>query len=210
MFELSGNKTESAVFQGALPQLSVPRERDALLTRRAFLRVSAAAAALLAPALPHAALAAPLRTLAFDNLHTGEKLSVIYARGDVYLPESLAAMNHLLRDHRSGDEHPIDPALFDLLYDLQCGFGGCGLARSTPYQVISGYRSPATNAQLIADGRGVAKKSLHMQGQAIDVRLPDVDMWSFRQAAVAMRVGGVGYYKSPNFVHLDTGRVRTW
>ena len=209
---------------GGRPSLA-PTRANAQVTRRAFLRFSAAAAALFTTTPSRIAFAAPTaaaseqaaakptatgpaaasRSLAFDNLHTGEKLSVVYAHGDEYNAESLAKMNYLLRDHRSGEVHPIEPALFDWLHDLQMTVGDTG-----SLQVISGYRSPATNAKLRAAGRGVATKSLHMQGKAIDVRLPNSDMWSFRQAAIDMQVGGVGYYKSSNFVHLDTGRVRTW
>ncbi len=111
----------------------------------------------------------------------------------------------MLRDFRTGDVHKIDPALLDLLYDLQERAGA-----TRPFEVISGYRSPQTNAALRRRSHGVAGSSLHMQGQAIDIRVGDVPLASLRRAALALRQGGVGYYPASNFVHVDTGRVRTW
>jgi uncharacterized protein YcbK (DUF882 family) len=160
------------------------------------------------------ALAAPARLLAatreerilsFAHTHTGESLRVPYFADGGYLPDGLSRLNTLLRDHRSGEEHPIDPALFDLLNDLQLATG----ARE-PFQVISGYRSPKTNAKLRTAGRGVAKRSLHMDGRAIDVRVADIKSSVLRDAALELKRGGVGYYRSSDFVHVDTGRFRTW
>lgn len=145
------------------------------------------------------------RRLAFRHTHTDERLSIVYYEGGRYLPDALAKINHLLRDHRTGEVCAIDPALLDFLYDATA------LTHSRrAIEVISGYRSPATNRMLQAKSKGVAKKSLHMQGKAIDIRLPDVDSAKLRKVAVAMKRGGVGYYPRPDFVHLDVGRVRTW
>jgi uncharacterized protein YcbK (DUF882 family) len=148
--------------------------------------------------------AAP-RTVAFHNLHTGESLTAAYWEGGGYVPDALAAVNHVLRDFRTGDVHPIDPRLLDLLQTLsaQVETGG-------PFQVISGYRSPATNAMLHAHSDGVAKSSLHMQGMAIDIRLADVALDRLHGAALALGRGGVGYYPESDFVHVDVGRVRRW
>ncbi len=145
------------------------------------------------------------RVLSFAHTHTGESLTVSYFADGDYLPEGLSRLNALLRDHRTGDEHPIDPALFDILNDLRFATG-----TREPFQVISGYRSPATNAKLRGAGRGVAKRSLHMDGRAVDVRLADVKSTALRDAALELRRGGVGYYRASDFVHVDTGRFRTW
>jgi len=145
------------------------------------------------------------RILSFAHTHTGECLTVPYFADGSYFPEELARLNHLLRDHRSGEEHAIEPALFDFLNDLQLATG-----TREPFQVISGYRSPKTNAKLRAASRGVARRSLHMDGRAIDVRLADVRSSVLRDAALELKRGGVGYYRSSDFVHVDTGRFRTW
>jgi len=179
-------------------------------TRRGFLSGAAGMAALLLVpralhAAPRASAAAPgPRALAFESLHTGERLEVAYREGGGYLPEALASLDRLLRDHRTGEVHPIDPALFDLLYDVRAATGG------SVFEVISGYRSAATNDALRARSTGIAEKSLHLVGQAIDVRLRGVETASLRRAALRLARGGVGYYPGPDFVHLDTGRVRYW
>jgi uncharacterized protein YcbK (DUF882 family) len=145
------------------------------------------------------------RALKFLHTHTGEKLAVEYFGGGAYLPDALASVNHFLRDFRTGEVHAIDPGLLDLLFDL------VDLTRpARPFEVISGFRSPATNAMLRQRSEGVAAGSLHMVGQAIDIRLADVALSALRRAALSVRRGGVGYYPVSNFVHLDTGRVRTW
>lgn len=147
------------------------------------------------------------RVLAFDNIHTGEKLKVEYWAEGQYLPDALAQVNHLLRDFRSGDVHPIAPQLLDLLSMLRTR-----LETVEPVSVISGYRSPVTNAKL-RDARehsGVASKSLHMQGMAIDIRIAGRALAAVHNAAMAQRSGGVGYYPHSDFVHLDVGRVRIW
>ncbi|GAB4297661.1 MAG: DUF882 domain-containing protein [Thiohalomonadaceae bacterium] len=145
------------------------------------------------------------RRLAFNNLHTGEALHTVYWQDGRYVAEGLAAINHLLRDHRSGEAGNMEPALLDLLYRLQ---QRVGLAR--PYDVISGYRSPQTNAQLRQHSNGVAQNSLHMAGRAIDVRLPGEALRHLWHAARELRAGGVGYYPRSDFIHLDTGPFRTW
>jgi uncharacterized protein YcbK (DUF882 family) len=174
------------------------------IARRRLLR----AALLAAPCaiLPRLSLAVPgERELAFTHTHTGEQLRVLYADGGHYVADALAAVNQLFRDFRTGDIHPIDPALLDLLHTLKSATGA-----SAPFQIISAYRSPATNRQLQQAGSGVATRSLHMDGKAIDVRLADVPLARLRQAALASAGGGVGYYPESGFVHLDTGRVRRW
>jgi len=146
------------------------------------------------------------RSLSFDHTHTGEHISLVYAMGDQVLPEAQAALNRFLRDHYSGDVGRIDPGLFGLLFDL-----GQTLGTDAPFQVISGYRSPVTNERLrTTRGGGVAKHSLHMDGMAIDIRLPGVPLADLRDAAMSLKDGGVGFYLSENFVHVDTGRVRHW
>jgi len=145
------------------------------------------------------------RNLSFYHTHTGEKLSLVYHDGLDYLPDSLENVNSYLRDFRTGESHSIDRNLLDQLYVLQQSVNSSGV-----FEVISGYRSPRTNAKLRNKSNGVARKSLHMQGRAIDVRLTDVSSGNLRKAALAMRAGGVGYYKKSNFLHLDTGRFRTW
>jgi uncharacterized protein YcbK (DUF882 family) len=148
----------------------------------------------------------PRRELAFLNTHTGEEVSVAYrAAGGGYLPDGRSAIDHVLRDHRTGEVRAIDAGLLDLLADLREALGS-----SAPYHVISGYRSPATNAMLAAHSRGVSPHSLHMDGLAVDVALPGIALATVREAALDMRAGGVGYYPSPGFVHLDVGRVRRW
>ncbi len=145
------------------------------------------------------------KTLSFYHIHTGERLEITYAVGDVYLDQAIEVVNHYLRDFRDGEETAFDPALLDFLFDLRAHFGGTGT-----YQVISAYRSPATNEMLRSKSSGVARHSQHLLGKAIDVRLDGVDLLSLRDKALEMRRGGVGYYKQSNFVHVDTGRVRQW
>ncbi len=150
------------------------------------------------------------RELALRNLHTNESIALTYARVDAYLEGALQSLNHFLRDHYSGEVGLIDPQLFELLHRVQATLGGRYASR-TPFEVISGYRSPATNAHLRQTrGGGVARSSLHMDGRAIDVRLPGVPLAELRDAARSLRAGGVGYYPDAQFVHVDTGPVRAW
>ena len=149
--------------------------------------------------------AANARTLRFDHLHTGEKLEVEYFAEGNYVAEALASVNHLLRDFRTGDVGRIDAGLLDLLARLAAATGS-----RRPFEVISGYRSIVTNEALRQHSTGVASGSLHMLGQAIDIRLADVPLSTLRDAARSLRGGGVGFYPASNFVHIDTGRVRFW
>jgi uncharacterized protein YcbK (DUF882 family) len=173
-------------------------------TRRLLLRASVAASVLAVTPLS-TVWAASERSLTLRNLHTGERVSQPYWVNGSYLPDALSAINTVLRDHRSGEVYPIDPGLLDLLSALQ---GRVGSRRE--YEVISGYRSPATNATLQANSSGVAKRSLHMQGRAIDIRLPGTRLQQLHRAAREMKAGGVGLYTGSNFIHVDTGRVRYW
>ncbi|RTZ47934.1 DUF882 domain-containing protein [Candidimonas sp. SYP-B2681] len=177
-------------------------------SRRIFLRNSAKLA-LAGGSLPFAtrafATASP-RSLALDHTHTREKVSLVYARENRYLSSALDRLNHFLRDHYTGDVGLIDPQLFDILHRITLS-----LSTRQSFHVISGYRCPATNNRLRATGGGgVAKRSLHMDGKAIDVRMPGVPLEELRDAALSLRAGGVGFYPSDQFVHIDTGRVRSW
>lgn len=146
-----------------------------------------------------------VRGLAFYNLHTGESLKTDYWVEGAYLPDAMADINHILRDYRNDQELPIEPSLLDLLHGLRNT-----LDTTRPIQIISGYRSPATNALLATHSEGVAKGSLHMQAKAIDLHVEGVALDDLRRAAIALNGGGVGYYPKSNFVHVDVGRVRTW
>lgn len=172
--------------------------------RRAFL---AGAATAITFARPVFASTGAARSLVFDNLHTGERLAVDYWAEGAYVPEALASINHVLRDFRTGDVHVIEPRLLDLLTVLRAR-----LETNSPLEVISGYRSPATNANLRAEGEhsGVAAKSLHMQGMAIDIRVAGRSLDAVHKTALALQGGGVGYYPQSDFVHVDVGRIRTW
>jgi uncharacterized protein YcbK (DUF882 family) len=157
-------------------------------------------------ARPLAALAeAPARQLAVLNLHTGERLQAAYWEAGSYLPDALAAFDKVLRDHRTGEVHAIAPNLLDLAVALLQRLD----ARET-VQIISGYRSPQSNAALHASSSGVASKSLHMDGKALDVRISGVPLARLRDAAWSLQGGGVGFYPGSDFVHLDVGRVRRW
>jgi uncharacterized protein YcbK (DUF882 family) len=145
------------------------------------------------------------RALAFKHTHTGGKLDLVYAEAGDYLPDALRAIDSFLKDFRTGDMHPIDRTLLDALYQLANLFDHPG-----EFQVISGFRSPKTNAQLRKKSGGVAKKSYHMQGRAIDVRLTGARTADLAKAARSLNVGGVGFYPRSDFIHLDTGPVRSW
>ncbi|MEZ5515168.1 MAG: DUF882 domain-containing protein [Steroidobacteraceae bacterium] len=181
-------------------------------SRRRML-LNAAAGALLLPlagvaraaGTPSAPRGVAERWLELVNTHTGETAAVAYRAATGLVTESLGALARLLRDHRNGEQHPIDPLLYDQLADL------ADAAKAAPrFEVISGYRSPATNARLAANSSGVATRSLHLEGRAIDVRLKRVSSADLRDLALAAGRGGVGYYRRSDFVHLDTGRVRSW
>ncbi|MBA4274845.1 MAG: Twin-arginine translocation pathway signal [Alphaproteobacteria bacterium] len=180
------------------------------MNRRQLLKGSLALSAFFAlPAafIQNAAAALPdtARTIRLVNLHTGEKCAATYWEQGQYLPDALAALNNVLRDHRTGEVSRIDPALFDILVTLHKG-----VQSNAAFEIISGYRSPASNAMLHARSNGVATRSLHMDGKAVDMRLSDRPLATLRRTALAMKKGGVGYYPESNFVHVDTGRVRQW
>ncbi|MGD2062875.1 MAG: DUF882 domain-containing protein [Nitrospirota bacterium] len=177
--------------------------------RRHFLRGGIASLAVaLFPASALATLRTPTtreRSLTLYNIHTGESLTAAYWRDGDYLPDARQAIDHLLRDYRTGDVEAIHPALLDLLFAIHRR-----LDSGAPIHVISGYRSPATNEALRRDGHGVARHSLHMEGLAVDFALPDRDLKAMRRTAVDLRGGGVGYYPASGFLHVDVGRVRYW
>ena len=180
------------------------------LDRRSFLKLGGIAA--LASRSVSAFVAEPSalanvreRSLSFYNLHTAENLTTVYwAEGD-YIPESLHAINHHLRDYRTGEVREIDRRLLDVLCELRMK-----LETNAHFELISGYRSAATNAMLHSHSDGVAARSLHIEGMAADIRLPDRNLALLRKAAIAMKAGGVGYYPASQFVHVDVGRIRTW
>lgn len=181
--------------------------------RREVLRLAALAATLpwarptpAAPATPAtpATEEAP-RALAFRNLHTGETVDVVYRANGELDRDALREIDWVLRDFRTGEARAIDWRLLDLLWRLRDA-----LDTTEPYEVISGYRSAATNAMLRHEGRGVARGSLHVRAMAIDVRVPDRPLTALRDAALGLRLGGVGYYPASGFVHVDVGRVRFW
>lgn len=145
------------------------------------------------------------RSLAFYNLHTGESLKRTYWAEGKYIPEALGEINYVLRDFRTGDQHAIDPDLLDLLARLRAR-----LDTAKPFQVISGYRSPKTNAMLREVSTGVAQHSMHTLGQAIDIRIEGRRLRNVRDAAWSLQRGGVGFYPASDFVHVDTGRIRFW
>ena len=162
--------------------------------------------ALLPLAQPALASLPDARSLSLDHTHTSERLALVYALGEQFVPQALSSLNHFLRDHYSGEAGLMDPQLFNLLHQIRQE-----LRAQQPFQVISGYRSAATNHTLRSTrGGGVAKRSLHMDGKAIDVRLPGVQLASLRDAALALGLGGVGFYPHEQFVHVDTGPVRRW
>ncbi|MDB5405700.1 MAG: hypothetical protein JWL84_612 [Rhodospirillales bacterium] len=181
------------------------------VTRRAVFALASAAvtAVIVAPAIIRPAEAArrplEMRSLMLDNLHTGERLNTVYWADGHYVPEALRRINWVLRDHHSDEVHEIEPPLIELLARLHQR-----LATREPFQVLSGYRSPATNAMLAATTEGVAGNSLHIQGMAVDLRVPGRALVKVHRAAMMMQAGGVGYYPRSDFVHVDAGRVRYW
>jgi uncharacterized protein YcbK (DUF882 family) len=175
------------------------------LPRRALLREGAAALVGFGLRRRAHAAAASVRELRFYQTHTGEHTRVAYFENGAYQSEALAAIDRALCDHRNGEVHPIDRRLLDLLYAL-----AARLETREPFHVISAYRSAATNAMLARQSRGVSPRSLHLRGEAIDVRVPDRSLDELRRAARSLRAGGVGSYPGPNFVHVDVGRVRFW
>ena len=145
------------------------------------------------------------RTLSFRSLHTEERLTATYLRDGRRDPGAMAEIDAILRDWRAEEVRPIDPRLLDQLVALRDSLGSGGT-----FEIISGYRSPATNAKLAAITDGVSKRSYHMRGMAIDIRLSDRKLTQVHEAALRLRAGGVGLYTKSGFLHLDTGGVRTW
>ena len=181
------------------------------LDRRRFLLAACAAGgvAVLGTAAPQARAQGPVagvsRWIELANTHTAETLQLAYRDASGFIAPALDKMRWLLRDHRANEAGRMDVLLFDQLTALAEAAGV-----DPRFEVISAYRSPRTNAALRAAGRGVATRSLHMEGRAIDVRLQGVSCATLRDLAVRAAAGGVGYYRASNFVHLDTGRVRAW
>jgi uncharacterized protein YcbK (DUF882 family) len=147
----------------------------------------------------------PERSLDLYHTHTGERLKTVYWAAGQYLPEALAQLNHLLRDYRTDDIRHIDPRLLDFLHAL-----AKQVEASYPFHIVSAYRSPTTNAHLRQHRLGVAKRSFHMYGKAIDFYLPKRALAVVQRAALRLRQGGIGYYPNAHFLHLDTGPVRSW
>jgi len=145
-------------------------------------------------------------SLLLYNTHTGERIGIVYRRGEQYLPEALAKLDYFLRDHQTNDVRHFDPRLYDILADLTSSVGHPG----AEIDIVCGYRTPTTNESLRAHTTGVAKNSLHIQAEAIDLRMPDVNTLALRRAALSLHRGGVGYYPHSDFIHVDTGRVRQW
>lgn len=181
-----------------------------MTTRRRFLQnAMLLGSGCLVPAFARAARGAPAsraaKTLSFYHTHTGETLSRVFWTAGKYIPDALADINRLLRDHRNNEMSPIDPQLLTLLERIASSTGAGAVVH-----VISGYRSPQTNRALADQSDGVARRSLHIDGKAIDIRIPGRDLRDIRNAALALRGGGVGFYERSRFVHIDTGRVRSW
>lgn len=175
------------------------------LSRRRLLQFGGGLALTLCPLARAQAAQSQERLLALHNIHTGERLQRVYWAAGDYIPDSLAEIDLVLRDWRTDDVHPMEPQLLDLLHQLHGVMGS-----DEPFEVISGYRSPKTNATLASASSGVAKKSLHMRGMAIDIHLPGRRLADLRDAAWGLQQGGVGYYQKSGFIHLDIGRVRRW
>jgi len=180
------------------------------MNRRNFLGagLSAGIALASAPALAKnsKARSTASRTLSLHHLHTDERLTLTYRVGEHYQRSALHRLNRFLRDFRTGESTAIDPHVYDLLFDIKTRLGH----EDGVFEIVSGYRSPKTNAMLRRTSSGVAKQSLHMTGKAIDVRLSEMPTKRIRDAALTLSRGGVGYYRRSDFVHLDTGRVRHW
>jgi uncharacterized protein YcbK (DUF882 family) len=176
--------------------------------RRGFLKFGLATTVALGfwtPDLSFAATVRKPREVKLLNVHTREKFSGVYWEGGRYIPGAFGEIKDVLRDYRTGERYPIDPRLIDILYVLQHR-----LDSANNYEVFSGYRSAKTNAMLARKSEGVARNSLHMSGQAIDLHLPGTRLSNLHKAAITLKSGGVGYYPKSDFVHIDTGRVRHW
>ena len=144
--------------------------------------------------------------LVLYNTHTAERINIVYRRGNEYIPDALAKLDYFLRDHQTNAVRHFDPRLYDILSDLTASVGRSG----GEIDIVCGYRTPATNESLRAHTAGVSKNSLHMQAEAIDLRMPGIDTLKLRRAALTLARGGVGYYPHSDFIHVDVGRVRKW
>jgi uncharacterized protein YcbK (DUF882 family) len=189
-----------------VPRVSCPNPHHSSLGRRGFIALSTAAGC----AFPFAACrparaARPARELSFHSLRTDETLTAVYREDGRLLPDGLAQLDYILRDYRTGDVRPIAAGLLDLVHELKQA-----MDYRQPIDVISGYRSPATNAMLAARSKRVAKNSYHLRGMAVDIRMPGRPLAELRDAALSLRRGGVGYYPESDFVHVDVGPVRSW
>ena len=176
-----------------------------ILTRRNFVKKSLHLAAGIVLAGPFESIAMLTKQpMSLYHTHTGERLEINYS-SDGYTSSTINKLNYFLRDFRTKDVHPIDPALLNILNGIQQKSNSRGII-----EIISGYRSPSTNKQLNSQSSSVAKQSLHMKGQALDIRLTDLKTRDLRDVAISLHQGGVGYYSKSDFVHIDTGRFRTW
>lgn len=195
--------------------MNAPMLKDATLlndaqeySRRSFLKILACSSvlALGTPKFAHAAFSGfAYKNLSLEHHHTGDSLNITYYENGQYIDGALAEINHFFRDYHNNLTHNVDPGLLDQLHDVKLLLGS-----KKPFHVVSGYRSPETNANLRRHQRGVAKHSLHMEGRAVDIRIEGVNVRTIRDAALTLQRGGVGYYPSDNFVHLDTGEQRVW
>lgn len=179
-----------------------------MIDRRQFLTFASAAAAtslIAMPAIAKPTIRKPERSISFYNIHTGESVSGVYWADGHYDRRTLNSIYRVLRDHRNDRVHPIDVDVLDILHRLRSRIG---LTR--PFHVISGYRSPESNAMLASMSDGVASHSLHMEGRAIDIRVEKMSPVAVGRVAKSMNAGGVGIYRKSNFVHVDSGKVRTW
>ena len=173
--------------------------------RRTFLKISVSAALTLLPGSAMAVQSPEHQILSFCNIHTGESLSTCYRSHGRLIHRAVGRISAIMRDHRTGEIKPVDPNLLDLLHRIVIK-----IKTSEPINIISGYRSPETNAALRRATKGVAKNSLHMEGRAIDIRIPGFRTEEIRELAIGLHSGGVGYYPASDFVHLDTGPVKAW
>jgi len=161
------------------------------------------------PAAPAVESSTPVtqeHRLVLYNTHTAERIDIVYRRGEEFVPGALAKLDYFLRDHNTNEVRHFDPRLYDILSDLAASVGRPG----GEYDIVCGYRTPGTNESLRAHTNGVAKNSLHIQAEAIDLRMPGVNTLQLRRAALALARGGVGYYPHSDFIHVDVGRVRQW
>ena len=177
--------------------------------RRCFLKIGLQATAF--SLLPMPALASmgrlllPERSLSFYNTHTNESLDVCYYFKGQYQPFALKKIDYILRDHRANKTKPINLRLIDLLHSISTT-----MHHQVQFHIISGYRTPETNAMLRTKSNGIASSSLHLKGQAVDIRTPDCDTNRLRDICLKLRSGGVGYYPKSDFVHVDVGKIRVW